>query len=112
MDPRPVLQTAAYFAQVGLKKDEESKDKTIGGTAVEGAKPLYEIVSDTGSGEVKHQRTNSQVAPTFPFHANLKARRCNASFGVCILAHQRYQPLLCQKLRQSNLGLLARQRID
>lgn len=63
-------QTAAYFAQVGLKKDEESKDKTIGGTAVEGAKPLYEIVSDTNSGEVKHQRTNSVVTPEFPFQCD------------------------------------------
>ena len=37
-------ETAAYFAQVGLKADPESKGKTIGGSAVEGAKPLFEEV--------------------------------------------------------------------
>ena len=39
-------ETAAYFAQVDLKPDPASGDKRIGGTAVEGAKPLYEIVAD------------------------------------------------------------------
>ncbi len=60
-------QTAAFFAQVGLKKDEVSGDKTIGGSAVEGAKPLFEEVYDTGSGEVKHQKTAQPVPPKFPF---------------------------------------------
>ncbi|XZE35949.1 DUF1549 domain-containing protein [Pirellulaceae bacterium SH501] len=62
-------QTAAFFSQVELKKDPESENKTIGGTAVEGAKPLYEIVSDTGTTEMKHQRTQQSVAPKFPFEA-------------------------------------------
>ncbi len=62
-------QTAAYFSQVALKKDNESGDKTIGGTAVEGAKPLYEEVSDTGTAEMKHQKTQQVVAPKFPFQA-------------------------------------------
>jgi hypothetical protein len=40
-------QTAAYFAQVGLPaRPGASGDRTIGGTAVEGAKPLFEIVVD------------------------------------------------------------------
>ena len=39
-------QTAAYFAQVGLKADPASGDKRIGGSAVEAANPLFEIVSD------------------------------------------------------------------
>ena len=60
-------QTAAYFAQVGLKKDEASGNATIGGTAVEGAKPLWEEVFDTGSGDIKHQRTQQVVAPKLPF---------------------------------------------
>jgi hypothetical protein len=58
---------AAYFAHVGLKEDPESKDRKIGGTAVAVAKPLYEVVSDMPSGEVKHARTGLPVAPQFPF---------------------------------------------
>src|SRR5215475_11677818 len=45
-------QTAAYFAQFALKTDPASNGRTIGGTAVEGAKPLYEAVSDVPSGDV------------------------------------------------------------
>ena len=60
-------ETAAYFSQVSLKKDEASGKETIGGSAVEGAKPLYEEVSDTGTAEVKHQKTQQAVAPKFPF---------------------------------------------
>ncbi|XZE44358.1 DUF1549 domain-containing protein [Pirellulaceae bacterium SH467] len=62
-------QTAAFFSQVELKKDPASENKTIGGTAVEGAKPLYEIVSDAGTAELKHQRTQQTIAPKFPFEA-------------------------------------------
>jgi WD40 repeat protein len=60
-------ETAAFFSQVSLKKDDASGDATIGGSAVEGAKPLYEQVSDTGNVEVKHQKTQQIVAPKFPF---------------------------------------------
>ena len=42
-------EMAAYFGQVGLKKDDASGDKKIGGTAVEGGKPLYEVVFDKKS---------------------------------------------------------------
>ena len=62
-------QTAAWFAQVGLKKDPASADKLIGGTAVEGGKPFYEIVEDTGAGEVKHERTGRETPPQFPYPA-------------------------------------------
>ena len=60
-------QTAAYFAQVDLKGDPASGDKKIGGTAVEGAKPLYEIVADTNKSEVLHDRTKAVASPRFPF---------------------------------------------
>ena len=63
-------QTAAYFAQIGLKKDEASGNNTIGGTAVEGAKPLWEEVFDKDAGDMKHQKTQQVVAPKFPFEAN------------------------------------------
>ena len=60
-------ETAAFFAQVELAADPESKGKTIGGSAVEGAKPLFEIVKDAATGEVKHERTGRDVPPKFPY---------------------------------------------
>jgi WD40 repeat protein len=65
-------QTSAYFAQVGLKTDPASAGATIGGTAVEGAKPLYEVVFDAKSGDVKHDRTGQVTAPKFPFPAKFE----------------------------------------
>jgi len=62
-------QTAAYFARVGLKKDPAAGDKLLGGTAVEGGKPLYEIVEELGAGEVKHDRTGKETPPAFPYPA-------------------------------------------
>lgn len=58
---------AAYFAQVGRKEDPVFKNQKIGGSAVEGAVPLVEIISDTGHGEVKHERTGAIVPPKFPY---------------------------------------------
>lgn len=62
-------QMTAYFAQVDLKNDPAAGDKKIGGTAVEGAKPLYEIVYDKKEGEIKHDRTGKVTAPQFPYTA-------------------------------------------
>ncbi len=67
-------QTAAFFAQVELKKDPVSGDRNIGGTAVEGAKPLFEIVSDMPSGDVKHDRTGKVTPPDFPFPAKFEPK--------------------------------------
>ncbi|MFM8702501.1 MAG: DUF1549 domain-containing protein, partial [Planctomycetia bacterium] len=67
------FETAAFFAQVALEKDPESKDRTIGGTAVEGAKPLWEVVKDVASGEIKHERTGKDVPPKFPFECRFAA---------------------------------------
>jgi hypothetical protein len=63
-------ELAAYFAQTGLEKDPSSGEATIGGSAVEGAKPLYEVVTDRGQGEMLHVRTNQHVAPKFPYDCN------------------------------------------
>ncbi|MEZ6136953.1 MAG: DUF1549 and DUF1553 domain-containing protein [Pirellulaceae bacterium] len=60
-------EMAAFFAQTGLKEAPESEGKKIGGSAVDGAKPLYEIVFDKDKGEMTHVRTNKQVAAVFPF---------------------------------------------
>jgi len=58
---------AAYFAQVSRTEDPKYKGQRLGGTAVEGAKPLVEIISDVKAGEVTHVRTNEIAKPTFPF---------------------------------------------
>src|SRR5262249_15267144 len=60
-------QLAAYFAQVGLSEDPKFKGQKIGGTDVEGAKPLVEVISDLKSGEIKHDRTGVVTAPKFPY---------------------------------------------
>ncbi|QDU61490.1 translocation protein TolB [Planctomycetes bacterium Pan216] len=60
-------ETAAYFAQIGLKTDPKSGKRRIGGTAVEGSKPYYEIVYDKTEGDIKHERTGTVTAPKFPF---------------------------------------------
>ncbi len=62
-------QIAAYFAQFELKTDPASGGKMVGGTAVEGGKPLFEIVSDKPTGEVLHDRTGLATSPKFPFTA-------------------------------------------
>jgi hypothetical protein len=62
---------SAYFAQVGRKDDPAFKDKKIGGTAVEGAKALVEVIYDTGSGEVTHARTGVVTPPKFPYQSEL-----------------------------------------
>ncbi|MCA9225190.1 MAG: DUF1553 domain-containing protein, partial [Planctomycetales bacterium] len=58
---------AAYFAQIGRKEDPVFAGQKIGGSAVEGAKPLVEVVFDTGNGEVKHDRTGEVTSPHFPY---------------------------------------------
>jgi WD40 repeat protein/mono/diheme cytochrome c family protein len=60
-------ETAAYFAQVGLKRDPANAAGNIGGTAVEGAKPLWEEVFDKKEGEITHNRTGAVTAPQVPY---------------------------------------------
>lgn len=66
-------ETGAFLAQFGLKADPESKGQNIGGTAVEGAKPLYEIVFDNQGGDIKHDRTGEVTPPKFPFESKFEA---------------------------------------
>ena len=67
-------ELAAYFARTDLKRDDASGDKKIGGTAVEGAKPLYEIVYDKDQGEMTHERTGQPQPPAFPYAAENTAK--------------------------------------
>jgi WD40 repeat protein len=60
-------ETAAFFAQVGLKRDPANADGNIGGTAVEGAKPLWEEIFDKKDGEVLHNRTGAVAPPKVPY---------------------------------------------
>lgn len=60
-------EMAAFFAKVDRKQDPASKGKKIGGSAVEGATPLYEIIDDAGTSEVQHARTGKDVLPAFPY---------------------------------------------
>src|SRR5262249_6068189 len=60
-------QLASFFAQVGRKPDPHFKDQKVGGTDVEGATPLVEIIYDQGGGEVQHLRTGVTMKPTFPY---------------------------------------------
>ena len=66
-------ETAAYFARVGLKADPASGKRKIGGTAVEGAKPFYEVVFEKNDGEITHDRTGSVTAPVFPYDCNFES---------------------------------------
>jgi len=58
---------AAFFAQVGRKEDPLFAGKKIGGSAVEGAAPLVEVIYDAGGGEMKHDRTGQISPPAFPY---------------------------------------------
>lgn len=65
-------ETSAFFAQVGLKNAPESKGKTIGRTAVESGKPLFEVVFDKKDGEMIHERTGAKTKPKFPYPAKIE----------------------------------------
>ncbi|MCB1121186.1 MAG: DUF1553 domain-containing protein, partial [Verrucomicrobiae bacterium] len=65
-------QTAAFFSQIGLERDEENAaDKDIGGSAVENKQPLYEIISDVDEGEVTNIVTGVSADPTYPYSASV-----------------------------------------
>jgi len=67
-------ETAAFFSRTSLKADPASGKETIGGSAVDGAKPLYEEVFEANAGEMTHQRTSKQVAPKFPYEVSHEAK--------------------------------------
>jgi hypothetical protein len=58
---------SAYFAQINRAKDPASGDSVIGGSAVEAGQPLYEMITDSGKGDIKHVRTGAVSPPAFPF---------------------------------------------
>jgi WD40 repeat protein len=66
---------ASYFAQVSYKEDPQSEGRKVEGNDVEGAKPLFENITDAKKGEVTHLRTGKIVSPDFPFPAKYEARQ-------------------------------------
>jgi hypothetical protein len=58
---------SSFFAQIERKEDPKYKGQRTQGTAVRGALPLVEVISDGKSGEVTHLRTGEIAAPIFPF---------------------------------------------
>lgn len=67
-------QTAAFFSQIDLERDKAHAPKeNIGGSAVENARPLYEIVSDSKEGEVTHIVTGEVAEPAFPYSVSLNS---------------------------------------
>jgi Protein of unknown function (DUF1553)/Protein of unknown function (DUF1549) len=60
-------QMAAFFAQVGRTEDTRYKGQRVGGTAVEGAVPLVEVIADVKTGEEKNLRTGAVAPPEFPY---------------------------------------------
>ncbi|MCS7167703.1 MAG: DUF1553 domain-containing protein [Gemmatales bacterium] len=65
-------ELAAYFAQVQRQEDERFKGQRIGGTAVEGATPLVEVISDAKGGEIKNERSGQTAIPRFPFPVEIE----------------------------------------
>jgi hypothetical protein len=58
---------ASFFAQVERKEDPKHAGQKLGGSAVEGAVPLVEIIGDGNEPDVKHLRTGAPAAPEFPY---------------------------------------------
>ena len=66
------FELSAFFAQVDFKADPASGKRTVGGTAVERNRPLYEFVTDKTTGDVQHDRTGKTTAPKFPYAATFE----------------------------------------
>jgi hypothetical protein len=62
----------AYFSQVVLTPDPASGKQVIAGTAVEKARPLFEIVKDGTTGDMIHLRTNKVADPSFPYETKVE----------------------------------------
>lgn len=65
-------ELAAYFAQVRRQEDPRFKGQRIGGTAVEGATPLVEVIADGNGGEIKNERSGQTAIPKFPFVVDIQ----------------------------------------
>jgi hypothetical protein len=64
-------QLAAYFAHVQRKEDPQYAGMKIGGSAVEGAVPLVEVIYDGTTGDVKHPNSNAVMKPSVPYQSTV-----------------------------------------
>ncbi len=64
----------AFFSQVELTPDPASGKQVVLGSAVEKARPLFEIVKDAEKGDMTHLRTNKVAEPSFPYPAAAEAK--------------------------------------
>ena len=104
-------QTAAYFAQVGLKADPAAGGRTIGGTAVEAPKPLYEVVCEKPAGRGQARADQEGRPAEVPVPApHQTVDEGHPPRGARRLAHLEGQPVFRPELRQPALGLPARRR--
>jgi hypothetical protein len=69
---------SAYFTQVSRAEDPKFKGQRIGGTAVEGATPLVEVIADTKSGEIVHARTGEISKTKFPYDVKVEVPTADA----------------------------------
>jgi hypothetical protein len=72
-------QLAAYFAHVQRKEDPQYAGQKIGGSAVEGAVPLVEVIYDGTTGEVKHPNSNAVMKPAVPYQTTVGAKEKDPS---------------------------------
>ncbi|MFT5467469.1 MAG: WD40 repeat protein/mono/diheme cytochrome c family protein [Verrucomicrobiales bacterium] len=65
-------ETASFFTQIGLARDaKNAPTQNLGGSAVENAKPLYEVISDTTEGAITNVVTGEEAKPVFPYPSKL-----------------------------------------
>lgn len=69
---------SAYFTQITRAEDPKYRGQRIGGTAVEGATPLVEIIADSKSGEITHARTGETAKPKFPYEVRAEVPAADA----------------------------------
>lgn len=66
-------EMSAYFAQIGFKVDPASNGRKVGGSNVEAATDLFEIIYDKQGGEVTNEGSGQVAPPKFPYQGELAA---------------------------------------
>lgn len=100
---------AAFYAQTSLTPDPKFKGQTIGGTNVEGPKPLVELIVDGKAGEIKHERTGANAPPLFPFPVDVTTgkedlRRVSAAKWITSAKNQYFAKSYANRLWAYMMG--------
>ena len=100
---------AAFFAQTSLTPDPKFKGQVIGGSAVEGAKPLVEVITDAKGGEIKHERTGANALPLFPYSVDVTTgkedvRRVSAAKWITSAKNQYFAKSYANRLWAYMMG--------